>query len=720
MPKKSLATAIVLAVGATVSLALLGGAGPQDGRPPGPGGPPGGGPGGFGPGTFLAPRILELADADKDGRLSPDEAARAAEAFVREADAKKAGSIDAETLGRAMNRQMGPPPGFGPDGPGGGDPDGPPGPGAEDFGPGTFLAPGILEAADADKDKKLSPEEAATAARTFLQEIDAKKVGSIDAVTLGEAMNRRMGPPGGFGPGGPMGGERALVKEYDKDGNKRLDAEERIAAREAIKKDREKGGGRRPGFGPPGGGRPGGFGGREEEKAGPGPRVARADAESFPGESLYDPTVLRTLFLDFEGDAWEAEMADFYHTDVEMPASLFVDGKTYPGVGVHFRGLSSFMGVGEGHKRSLNVSLDFTDAKQRLDGYKTLNLLNSHEDPTFLHSVLYLHIARQYTAAPKANFVKVVINGESWGLYGNAQQFDKTFLEENFKDDGGVRWKVPGNPGGDGGLAYLGESVEDYRSRYQIKTKDDAQDWKALINLCKTLDQTPPDRLEEALAPMLDIDGALWFLALENVFINGDGYWVRASDYSIARDRRGVFHIIPHDANETFGPAMGPGMGRGGFGRGGRGGGRPGAPGGGDPGGPPGGGPGGARTAGGLDLDPLVGLDDARKPLRSRLLAVPALKARYLDHVRTLATDWLDWDKLGPVVARYRALIEPEVRADTRKLSSFEAFEKSTGDAAPDAAAEPPRGRPSPSLREFAAQRRKFLLESPALKEARP
>ena len=127
----------------------------------------------------------------------------------------------------------------------------------------------------------------------------------------------------------------------------------------------------------------------------------------------YEPTVVRTLFLDLEGEDWEAELADFRSTDVDVPATLTVDGKTYPGVGVHFRGLSSYMGVREGHKRSLNVSLDHVDPEQKLDGCKTLNLPNSHEDTTLLHTVLYFENARRYIPAPKANFVPVVINGES-------------------------------------------------------------------------------------------------------------------------------------------------------------------------------------------------------------------------------------------------------------------------------------------------------------------
>ena len=148
---------------------------------------------------------------------------------------------------------------------------------------------------------------------------------------------------------------------------------------------------------------------------------------------------------------------------------MIVDGKTYPNVGVHFRGMSSFMMVKEGSKRSLNVSLDFVDPKQRLLGYKTLNLLNSHEDPTFLHSVLYLDIARRYMPAPKANFVKVVVNGESWGLYVNAQQFDKIFLSEWFPSGEGARWKVKGNPGASGGLDDKGDNIEDYKRHYTIQ-----------------------------------------------------------------------------------------------------------------------------------------------------------------------------------------------------------------------------------------------------------
>ncbi len=600
-------------------------------------------------------------------------------------------------------------------------------------------------------------------------------------------------PPGGKGGFGPPGfqKDRKLVKEYDKNGDGWLNKEERQAARDALK----NGGGGRGGFGF--GGPKGGFGKGGMEPAKPGPKVQPGEVRTYPDAALYEPTVLRTLFLEFENADWEAELQDFHGTDVEVPATLIVDGKRFPNVGVHFRGMSSYMAVPAGHKRSLNLSLDLVDKKQRVYGYKTLNLLNGHDDPSLMSTVMYSHIARQYIPTPKANFVKVVINGESWGVYTNVQQFNKEFLADNYKTTKGARWKVRGNPGARGGLEYTGENVADYKQRFELKSTEDEKAWKDLIALCKTLNETPPDKLEEALKPILDIDSLLWFLALDVALVNNDGYWVRASDYSIFRDEAGKFHMVPHDMNEAFQLAGGGGPPGGGFGgppgggfgmrfpqpgeilpaplqellqltdaqkkqlaefqkevdakldkvltadqkaqlkafREGGPGGFPGGfgpPGGGGPGGfggppggfgPPGGpggggmgrgGPGGGGMGpggGGIALDPLVGLQNPRMPLRSKVLAVPALRTRYLANVKTIAEKSLDWKSLGPVVAAYRALIEKEVEADTRKLDPFAAFLRQTADDAVDS---PGRGM---SLRAFADQRRKLLLAHPEIKK---
>ncbi|MGH9240290.1 MAG: CotH kinase family protein [Vicinamibacterales bacterium] len=459
------------------------------------------------------------------------------------------------------------------------------------------------------------------------------------------------GFPGFRGQGfGGANREQELVSQYDKDGDRRLNRQERDAARSSTM---------------PGGGFMRGF--RFAAEGSPGRALAPADVRPYPTTSMYDLGTMRTMFLQFEDEDWEEELAAFNNTDVEVPATMTVDGRTYKGVGVHFRGASSFMMVPAGLKRSLNVSTDFTVEDQDLGGYRTFNLLNAANDPTFLRAFLYTQIARAYIPAPRMNFMRVVINGRSWGVYLNTQQFNGDLLRDDFKTSKGARWKVPGRPGGRGGLEYLGENIGPYRQIYEIKTKDDDESWKALVQLTKVLNETPAEKLEAALAPLLDIDATLKFLAIEVALVNSDGYWSRASDYNLYRDPDGRFHVIPHDVNEGLGGEGGGG----GFGFGG----------------------------GGPQLDPLVATNDPGKPLRSKLLAVPALRAKYLSYVHDIATRWLDWKTVYPLLKSAHDLIGPEVRLDTRKLYDVEGFE--AGMAASNA---------DNSLKSFLDSRRAFLL----------
>jgi hypothetical protein len=445
--------------------------------------------------------------------------------------------------------------------------------------------------------------------------------------------------------GGPApGADISLVERFDEDGDGRLDASERAAARAWLATYR-------PGDGI------GGRGPEDLAPASPGVRLSPAEVRVYQDERFYDTGTLRTIFLELENPDWEAELDAFYGTDVEVPATVTIDGRRYPDVGVRFRGATSFRAVPAGSKRPLNLSFDFVHDGQDVGGYRTLNLLNAFGDPTFMRSVLYSEIARRYLPAPKVNFVRVVINGESWGVYASQQQFNRDFLRDFFPTADGARWKVPGTQSGRAGMQYLGEDPAAYRAHYEIRSRDDPERWHDLIELTRVLDETPPERLEGALSPILDVDGTLRFLALEVALGNPDSYWSRGSDYTLYQSPEGRFHVIPHDFNEALGSEI--------FGAG-----------------------------GGPELDPLVALDDPRKPLRSKLLAVPDLRARYLAYVEEIARSWLDREVAGALVDGYRELIEADVRRDTRKLYTFEAFEAGLG-----------------TLKRYLERRRSYLLD---------
>ena len=492
-----------------------------------------------------------------------------------------------------------------------------------------------------------------------------KRVASVVALCVASwsFIFAQVGPPQGAPPPpaqGRQGGapsppqgrtpDLELLKQFDQDKNGWLNLTERTAARVRIAELRAGRGGR---------------GASVATLVEPGPRMTPADVQNHPGKPLYDPATLRTVFLDFPDAGWEEDMEAFYHTDIEVPATMRVDGKSYPNVGLQFRGNSSFFSVARGRKRSLSVSVDHVNADQRLEGYSDLTFLNAHSDPTFLRSMVYLDMVRQYLPALKANYMRVVINGESWGVYVNQQRFNRDFLRDAFGTQDGIRFKSS-NRSRFGSFSYLGDSIDEYRKWYEIQSADRDASWKVLMNVTRVLAQTPTEGLKAAIEPIFNVDGALRYLALDMVVMSGDGYWLHGSDFNLYVDTKGVLHILHHDTNEAFttassGPAAAGGRG------------------------------GGPREA---KADPVGYMDDVNKALRNKLLAVPEYWTKYLQYIHHIATNALDWAKIGPKVAAYRALIRADVEADTRKLYPTAEFTETV-------------------IKDFIEERRAYLLAHP-------
>ncbi len=526
---------------------------------------------------------------------------------------------------------------------------------------------------DLDKNGALSDEENDLMLRvTSMEALTGNKLTNEEIKRMQGAQdpNRGFGGRGGMPPfGGGRGGRRGpqppekLRDQFDEDKNGKLTGAERQAALST------RGGGDLPSI--------------NEEKVREGVHIdVQASIPATPKNSppLYDAQTLRTLYLRFHHEDWYEQMEAFYRTDIEVPAELIVDGEVYPEVGVHFRGTSSYFTVGS-EKKSFNIAVDYGEDGQRLYGYKTLNLLNGHVDGSFLREVLYNQISRDYIPAMKTNLVKLVINGENWGVYINLQQYNKDFLAEWFDTKDGIRWKI--GPGRGGALNYVGDDPTAYQETYQLKTKNVENPWEGLIALTKMLDDSTPDaKLVEKLPSILNIDQVLWQLAVSNVFMDDDGYIHKGGDYALYQDVNGRFHLIPHDNNESLR-----------FGRSGR-------------GGPGGGGPGG-WSWGDLEsgmVSPVAHEDNAARPLIKRLLSNPEWRARYLAHVRTVTDEWLDWEVLEPIIKEYQTLIDAEVQQDDKKLYEYEEF--TTG--VPE------------DLKRFVNQRREHLSNHPELSGSVP
>lgn len=356
------------------------------------------------------------------------------------------------------------------------------------------------------------------------------------------------------------------------------------------------------------------------------PLCATANAQD-----LYDPSVLRTLELTFSQPNYWTLLQQNYQSQTEIPADLTVEGVTYPGVGVRFRGNTSYTTLPAGsQKTSFNITVDFTDPALELMGYDTLNLNNAHRDPTFCREVVYSNFLADHIPNGRANHVLLKINGEDWGVYANIQQFDKTMLRGYFADADGVRFKMPNNPNGPG-LRYNGSTQAGY-TQYELKNDGGLADpWAVLISVCDAVTNGALATWIQSIDAVVAIDPSIWTVVLENVFADDDSYVNKGADFVTYTDPTdGRTHILQTDGNETFNITS---------------------------------------------WSVTQNFNSSSRPFLSHVLDVPELRQRYMAHMRDVLAEF-SWGELGPVFDAHRALIDAEVLADTKKLYSYASFQQ--------------------------------------------
>ena len=335
------------------------------------------------------------------------------------------------------------------------------------------------------------------------------------------------------------------------------------------------------------------------------PTLAQAD--------FYDEATLRTIELTFSQTDYWTQLINNKSAEIDISADLTMDGVTYNSVGVRFKGNSSYNSIPWSQKKSFKITMDSFVSGQDLLGYDKINLNNSFKDPTFCREVLSYHILRQYMPAAKANFVKLIINGENWGVYVNVQQVDKAMLGEWYEDNDGNRYKcdpVGGGPPGGSAMNWLGTAQLPYESSYELKSDLTATTWLDLIDSCDQLNNSLGAQVVSNLDPIFAVDRALWMLAFNNVFANLDSYSGSGHNYYLFHDdHQGRLQTIPWDLNESFG-AFGNGY----------------------------------NSSSIKTMSVLANVSNASRPLIAKLLSLPDIRDTYCAHIRTILGGAIRWD----------------------------------------------------------------------------
>ncbi|MEM9822252.1 MAG: CotH kinase family protein, partial [Bacteroidota bacterium] len=364
------------------------------------------------------------------------------------------------------------------------------------------------------------------------------------------------------------------------------------------------------------------------------------------GQDLYDVHRVIEIKLRFAEPDWEQHLDSLKQVgnDDRMLATLQLNGEQFDSVGVRYKGNSSYYNVrnAQSSKLPFNIKINHLIKDQELKGgYKTLKLSNVFRDPSFLREVISYEIARDYMAAPKANYAHVYINDRYMGLYNCTESVDKAFLEKHFGHGKGTlvkcdpTWhaKQPKScPKGDkASLMYLGDDPECYQSLYELKSKNG---WEDLIDLTKVLNKDV-----ENIEKILNIDQVLWMHAFNNVMVNLDSYTGRlCHNYYLFKDSFGLFHPVLWDMNLSLGGFRFDGTGT------------------------------SLSTEKMQKLSPFVHYKSPNRPLISQVLQNSLYRKVYIAHMRTILGEYFANEKYLSRMQQIQQSIDFHVNRDTNKL----------------------------------------------------
>lgn len=335
-------------------------------------------------------------------------------------------------------------------------------------------------------------------------------------------------------------------------------------------------------------------------------------------------------------------------------ASAKINNIQFDSIGIRFKGNSSFFSPLKDSldKLPLNLKLSYKDKGQQYnDEYRTIKLSNVFRDPSYIRETLSYAIARTYVPAPQANYARVTVNGEYWGLYSLTQSIDEQFQLENYGSEEGILFKcdpsweekpAPACKRGDkANLQYLGDDSVCYADKYELKRSK--KGWSQLIALTKQL-ATAPEELEKSF----NVDEALWMLAFNNVLVNLDSYTGRlCHNYYLYLDEHNVWHPLLWDMNLSMGGFRFSGLG------------------------------GRLDNAqlGNLSLFLHLKEKNQRRPLITKLLGIPLYRKMYVAHAKTIYEDYLKDRQYIKLADELRESIREEVMADKESLYAPETFD---------------------------------------------
>jgi len=324
-----------------------------------------------------------------------------------------------------------------------------------------------------------------------------------------------------------------------------------------------------------------------------------------------------------------------------VSATVQIGDQTFANVGLRYKGSGTYLVSQFRAKRSFKLDFDRNDPNQRFHGLAKLNLNSGAMDPTVAREALAYAVFRAAgVPAPRTAFAEVTLHvpdryeAEYLGLYTVVEQVDERFLQAHFGEGSGLLLK----PEGIRGLPYFGDDVAKYQTIYIPKDEPKPADMKRLVEFTRLVNEADETAFRDRIREHLDVDSFVRFLAVNAMLASLDGFVGMGHNYYLyLSPATGRFVFMPWDLDLAFGGFAMYGS---------------------------------PEQMADLSLEhPHVG----ENKLIDRLLAMPEVKAAYLEHVRGLVDEVFTDVQLG------RDLTAVEILAK-RPLAKEQAAVRSRGD----------------------------------------
>jgi spore coat protein CotH len=275
---------------------------------------------------------------------------------------------------------------------------------------------------------------------------------------------------------------------------------------------------------------------------------------------VFDESVIRTYNLTLPEAEWQS-LNDNARLEQYTPANLEFEGQTIENVGLRFKGAFGslyfcFQGdVRICDKLSLKIKFNEYVSGQRFYGLKRVNLHAMNSDPSKMHDALGYKLFRdQGVYAPRTAYARIVVNGESLGLYIVVEAIDGRFTRKNFPD------------GGEGNLYKEVWPMHDTEAPYisALKTNEDENpSADKMLRFAQDLAAAGDANFVATLESWTDVDMLMKYMAVDRLIDHWDGivawycaggaascsnhnfYWYESS----AEDK---IWLVPWDLDHTF------------------------------------------------------------------------------------------------------------------------------------------------------------------------